>query len=181
MKAQQADELLRSLESRFDYNARRHEGIAWETVVARVRSVPGALEILGRMEASGGEPDVIGKDASTGQFIYCDCAAESPSGRRSLCYDGAALDARKENKPAGSAVQRAAEIGVELLGEEQYRALQQLGEFDTRTSSWVATPAEVRALGGALFCDRRYGRVFVYHNGAQSYYAARGFRGLLRV
>lgn len=181
MKAQQADELLRSLENRFDHNARRHEGIAWETVVARVRSVPGALEILGRMEASGGEPDVIGKDASTGQFIYCDCAAESPSGRRSLCYDGAAFDARKENKPRGSAVQRAAEMGVELLGEEQYRALQQLGEFDTRTSTWIATPQDVRALGGALFCDRRYGRVFVYHNGAQSYYAARGFRGLLRV
>jgi hypothetical protein len=181
MKAQERDELLRSLKSRFDKNAHRHKGIPWEQVLARVQSVSGALKTLGQMEASGGEPDVIGQDSSTGQFLFCDCSAESPSGRRSLCYDGAALDARKENKPQGSAVQLAAEMGVELLSEEQYRALQQLGAFDSKTSSWIATPEEVRSLGGALFCDRRYGRVFVYHNGAQSYYAARGFRGLLRV
>jgi hypothetical protein len=133
------------------------------------------------MESSGGEPDVIGFDVASGQYIFCDCSAESPPGRRSLCYDREALNSRKENKPAGSAVDTAAAMGVELLIEEQYRQLQQLGEFDTKTSSWVATPEDVRALGGALFCDRRYGKVFVYHNGAQSYYASRGFRGLLRV
>jgi len=181
MKIQQPDELLRALESRFDENPSRHEGIAWPAVAAKVRSVSRALTTLGRMEASGGEPDVIGRDPATGQFLFCDCSAETPPGRRSLCYDVAALNARKENKPQGSAVESAAEMGVELLSEEQYRALQRLGEFDTKTSSWIATPEEVRALGGALFCDRRYGRVFVYHNGAQSYYAARGFRGLLRV
>ena len=181
MKAQERDELLRSLKSRFDRNTNRHKGIPWEKVIARLQSVPGALKTLGQMESSGGEPDVIGQDSRTGQFLFCDCSAESPSGRRSLCYDGAALDARKENKPQGSAVQLAAEMGVELLSEEQYRALQQLGAFDSKTSSWIATPEEVRSLGGALFCDRRYGRVFVYHNGAQSYYAVRGFRGLLRV
>jgi hypothetical protein len=133
------------------------------------------------MESSGGEPDVIGHDAATGQYIFCDCSAESPSGRRSLCYDRDALDARKENKPAGSAVEAAAAMGIALLTEDEYRELQRLGEFDTKTSSWVATPPEIRSRGGALFCDRRYGRVFVYHNGAQSYYAARGFRGLVRV
>jgi hypothetical protein len=133
------------------------------------------------MESSGGEPDVIGYDEASGQFIFCDCSAESPGGRRSLCYDREALNSRKENKPAGNVADTAAEMGIELLDEEQYRKLQQLGEFDTKTSSWVVTPQEVRSLGGALFCDRRYGRVFVYHNGAQSYYAARGFRGLLRV
>jgi len=133
------------------------------------------------MEATGGEPDVIGLDDATGQVIFCDCSAESPAGRRSLCYDDEALEARKENKPQGSSAGLAAAIGVELLSEEQYRALQELGEFDLKTSSWVATPGDVRSRGGALFCDRRYGRVFVYHNGAQSYYAARGFRGLLRV
>lgn len=133
------------------------------------------------MESSGGEPDVIGYDEATGQYIFCDCSAESPSGRRSLCFDGVALASRKENRPQGSAVEAAAAMGVTLLNEAQYRELQQLGEFDLKTSSWIATPDPVRALGGALFCDRRYGRVFVYHNGAQSYYAARGFRGLLRV
>ena len=160
---------------------RRHRGHAWEEIQARLAAHPAALKTLQAMESSGGEPDVIGADPSTGQFIFCDCSAESPSGRRSLCYDGEALDARKENKPQGSAVQAAAEMGIELLDEQQYRDLQQLGEFDLKTSSWVATPEEVRALGGALFCDRRYGKVFVYHNGAQSYYAARGFRGRLRV
>jgi hypothetical protein len=181
MKPQERDRLLRSLESRFEKNTNRHKGIAWEKVLARVESAPTALIALSQMETSGGEPDVIGQDDATGQFIFCDCSAESPLGRRSLCYDDEALNARKENKPQGSAVQMAAAIGVEVLSEEQYRALQQLGEFDTKTSSWIATPEEVRSLGGALFCDRRYGRVFVYHNGAQSYYAARSFRGLLRV
>ena len=133
------------------------------------------------MEATGGEPDVIGRDDGTGRYLFCDCSAESPAGRRSLCYDREALDARKDNKPEGSAIEAAAAMGIELLTEDQYRALQQLGEFDTKTSSWIATPGDVRALGGSLFCDRRYGRVFVYHNGAQSYYAARGFRGVLRV
>jgi hypothetical protein len=181
MKPEARDQLLRSLESRFEKNPGRHKGLAWAKVRARIESVAAALQALGRMEASGGEPDVIGEDSATGQFIFCDCAAESPAGRRSLCYDSEALEARKENKPAGSAVQMAAGMGVELLSEEQYRALQRIGEFDTKTSSWIATPADVRSLGGALFCDRRYGKVFVYHNGAQSYYAARGFRGLLRV
>ena len=149
--------------------------------MARLQSNPAALQSLLGMESSGGEPDVIGHDKVSGQYIFCDCSAESPTGRRSLCYDQDALDARRENKPAGSAVEAAAAMAIELLDEEQYRALQQLGEFDLKTSSWVATPKDVRAVGGALFCDRRYGRVFVYHNGAQSYYAARGFRGLLRV
>lgn len=150
-------------------------------VLDRLESIPAALKVLAEMEASGGEPDVIGQDTATGQFIFCDCSPESPAGRRSLCFDDEALNARKENKPRGSAAGLAEAMGVELLSEEQYRALQQLGEFDTKTSSWVATPEDIRSLGGALFCDRRYGKVFVYHNGAQSYYAARGFRGLLRV
>lgn len=181
MKAQERDQLLRSLKSRFERNTIRHRGLSWEQVQAKVESLPAALSTLHKMEASGGEPDVIDRDNATGQFVFADCSAESPAGRRSLCYDAEALDARKENKPGGSAIQIAAAIGVELLSEEQYRALQRLGEFDTKTSSWIATPEDVRSLGGALFCDRRYGRVFVYHNGAQSYYAARGFRGLLRV
>ncbi len=181
MKALERDELLRSLKSRFEKNTNRHKGIPWEKVLAKVESAPAALKTLHQMETSAGEPDVIGQDDATGQFIFCDCSAESPPGRRSLCYDGEALNARKENKPQGSAVELAAAMGVELLSEAQYRALQQLGEFDTKTSSWIATPEDVRSLSGALFCDRRYGMVFVYHNGAQSYYAARGFRGLLRV
>ena len=159
----------------------RHKGLAWETVLARLEASPAAWVALGRMEATGGEPDVTGRDEVTGQIVYCDCSLESPAGRRSLCYDGEALNARKENRPQGSAVELAREMGIELLTEDQYRMLQQLGEFDAKTSSWIATPPEVRALGGALFCDRRYGKVFVYHNGAQSYYAARGFRGQLRV
>ncbi len=171
MKASQRDQLLQTLQARFDRNRDRHKGISWEKVLAKLQSAPGALETLGRMEATGGEPDVIGQD-STGKFLFCDCSAESPSGRRSLCYDAEALDARKENKPQGSAVELAAGMGVELLSEEAYRALQELGAFDAKTSSWIATPGDVRSLGGALFCDRRYGRVFVYHNGAQSYYAA---------
>lgn len=181
MTAQERDQLLRSLKSRFEKNTDRHGEVAWEQVLARLESTPTALMALREMEASGGEPDVIGQDNATGQFIFCDCSPESPAGRRGLCYDHEALNARKEHKPPGSAVEMALAMGVELLAEEQYRALQQLGEFDTKTSSWIATPEDVRSLGGALFCDRRYGRVFVYHNGAQSYYAARGFRGLLRV
>jgi hypothetical protein len=174
-------DLLHSLKRRFEKHMARHEGIAWTGVQARLEANVGALESLRRMEDTGGEPDVIGQDKAMGFYIFCDCAAESPSGRRSLCYDQQALDARKEHKPEGSALERAAAMGIRLLSEEQYRVLQQYGEFDTRTSSWVSTPAELRRLGGALFGDRRYGRVFVYHNGAQSYYASRGFRGWLQV
>jgi Protein of unknown function (DUF4256) len=181
MKTPDRIQLLDSLQRRFEQNTARHRGISWQTVHARLEANPGALVSLGRMEATGGEPDVIGHDTAGGTLTFCDCAPESPAGRRSLCYDDQALAARKENRPEGSAVACALAMGVELLDEEHYRALQQLGEFDTKTSSWIATPADVRVLGGALFCDRRYGRVFVYHNGAQSYYAARGFRGLLRV
>ncbi len=181
MKKPEQDHLLGLLQARFARHEHRHPGLAWDDVQARLAGNSRALQSLALMEASGGEPDVIGRDGAGGTYLFCDCAPESPSGRRSLCYDRGALDARKENKPQGSAVDMAAEMGIELLNEAQYRTLQALGEFDVKTSSWVATPADVRALGGALFCDRRYGRVFVYHNGAQSYYAARGFRGLLRV
>lgn len=181
MKTPQRDALLKLLQSRFGKNMRRHTGIAWPAVLGRLEASPKELASLAQMESSGGEPDVIGQDKATGQYLFCDCAPESPAGRRSLCYDRDALDARKENKPAGSAVEMAAAMGIQLLTEEQYRALQRLGEFDMKTSSWIATPADVRSLGGALFCDLRYGKVFVYHNGAQSYYAARGFRGLLQV
>jgi len=181
MKAQERDELLRTLKTRFDRHMHRHQGIGWADVLARLESHGAALKSLSAMEATGGEPDVIGHDDKNGRLVFCDCAAESPAGRRSLCYDRAALDSRKENKPQGSAVDLAAEMGVGLLTETQYRALQELGEFDLKTSSWIATPPDVRTLGGALFCDRRYGRVFVYHNGAQSYYAARGFRGVLSI
>jgi len=159
----------------------RHHGVGWVEVRARLESNPGALKSLLAMEATGGEPDVIRQDKGTGRFTFIDCSIESPTGRRSLCYDRAALDSRKQNKPQGSAVELAAEMGIDLLTEEQYRALQTLGEFDNKTSSWIETPSDVRSLGGALFCDRRYGRVFVYHNGAESYYAARGFRGSLSV
>jgi len=159
----------------------RHAGVAWIEVQARLESSADAVRSLRAMEETGGEPDVIGRAGESGRFTFCDCSPESPTGRRSVCYDREALDSRKEHKPQGSAVEMAAAMGVDLLTEEQYRALQTLGEFDARTSSWVRTPPDVRSLGGALFCDRRYGRVFVYHNGAQSYYAARGFRGSLRV
>lgn len=173
--------LLVALKRRFEQHMQRHEGIAWAQVQARLEADAAALESLRHMEDSGGEPDVIGRDPAGGGFVFCDCSAESPSGRRSLCYDRQALDARKEHKPAGSAVETATAMGIALLTEAQYRELQRLGEFDTKTSSWISTPPEVRALGGALFCDRRYGQVFVYHNGAPSYYAARGFRGWLQV
>jgi hypothetical protein len=181
MKAPERDHLLATLEARYTKHPQRHAGLAWADVRARLDGHAAALKALQAMEASGGEPDVIGRDGAKGPFLFCDCAAESPTGRRSLCYDREALDARKEAKPTGSAVEAAAAMGIELLTEAQYRALQALGEFDLKTSSWIATPPAIRALGGALFCDRRYGQVFVYHNGAQSYYAARGFRGLLRV
>lgn len=175
------EDLRQTLRTRFEKHGHRHRGIPWADVQARLEARPGALRSLQEMEETGGEPDVIGRDGETGPFVFCDCSAESPAGRRSLCYDAEALDARKEHKPEGSAVGRAAAMGIELLTEEQFRELQELGEFDTKTSSWLQTPADVRARGGALFGDRRYGRVFVYHNGAQSYYAARGFRGRLRV
>jgi hypothetical protein len=178
MDANEIDELLQTLKARFDKNMRRHAGLAWAEVQARLERNPAALRSLQQMEATGGEPDVVG---AGGDLLFVDCAPESPSGRRSTCYDGEARESRKENRPETSAVEMAADMGIELLTEEQYRELQTLGEFDLKTSSWIATPAEIRKLGGALFCDRRYGKVFVYHNGAQSYYAARGFRGALRV
>jgi Protein of unknown function (DUF4256) len=181
MNAKERNELLKSLRTRFEKNMNRHKGIGWEGVVARFEASPAALMALAAMESSGGEPDVIGLDEATDKYLFCDCSAESPSERRSLCFDREALNSRKENKPESSAVEMADSMGIELLTEQQYRELQQLGEFDSKTSSWIATPRDVRSLGGALFCDRRYGKVFVYHNGAQSYYAARGFRGLLRV
>lgn len=180
MKAKERDELLQALKTRFEKHMPRHKGIAWADVQARLDSRPAALASLQAMEASGGEPDVIARDKS-GALTFCDCAPESPAGRRSTCYDKAARDARKEHKPQSSAEEMADEMGIALLTEEQYRALQTLGEFDRKTSSWVATPPEMRKLGGALFCDRRYGQVFTYHNGVESYYAARGFRGTLQV
>ncbi len=177
----QQEELLANLKARFEKNMNRHQGIAWTDVAAKLQANAGALWTLSEMERTGGEPDVVGHDKKTGEYIFYDCAAESPKGRRSLCYDREALDARKEAKPKDDAVGMAAAIGVELLTEEQYRELQKLGEFDAKTSSWVKTPTKIRELGGALFCDRRFDTVFTYHNGAESYYAARGFRGVLRV
>ncbi len=181
MEAPERNALLQTLKTRFDKQMVRHKAMVWAEVQARIEGNARALKTLQAMENTGGEPDVIGRDKATGEITFADCAAESPTGRRSLCYDRAALDARKENKPAGSAMDMAADMGVEVMDEAQYRALQALGTFDAKTSSWIATPKDVRALGGALFCDWRYGRVFVYHNGVQSYYAARGFRGVLRV
>jgi hypothetical protein len=181
MKTKERDVLLQVLKARFEKNMHRHPSLAWSDVLARLEANPDALSSLHQMDSTGGEPDVIGHDRKTGQLTFCDCSAESPTGRRSLCYDRKALDARKENKPKGSAVEMAAAMGIELLTEAQYRALQKLGEFDRKTSSWVKTPDEIRSLGGAIFCDRRYDTVFTYHNGAESYYAARGFRGSLRV
>lgn len=181
MKAEQRDELLRALKQRFEKHMKRHVRTAWADVEARLQGNPAKLKALFEMESTGGEPDVIGTPDDKGAFVFCDCASESPSGRRSLCFDGEALAARKENKPADNAVDMAAAMGVSLMTEAQYRQLQAFGEFDLKTSSWVATPPEIRKLGGALFCDRRYGQVFVYHNGAQSYYAARGFRGWVSV
>lgn len=173
--------LCSTLKTRFEKNMNRHQNLAWTGVQAKLNTHPTKLRSLGEMERTGGEPDVVGFDEKTGEYIFMDCSAESPAGRRSVCYDREALDSRKEHKPENNAVDMAAAMGIELLTEEEYRALQKPGEFDLKTSSWIKTPAEIRKLGGALFCDRRYDTVFVYHNGAQSYYAARGFRGLLRV
>jgi hypothetical protein len=181
MKTHERAELVATLQARFENNMRRHKGLVWADVQAKLEDNPGAVRTLREMEASGGEPDVIARDRAAGSYTFCDCSAESPTGRRSVCYDREALDARKEHKPDGSAVEMAAAMGIELLTEAQYRGLQELGEFDLKTSSWIKTPPDIRSLGGALFCDRRYGKVFVYHNGAQSYYAARGFRGAIRV
>jgi hypothetical protein len=180
MKSPEPDELIKILKARFEKNMHRHREVSWAAVQAKLERNRNALRSLRAMEASGGEPDVIA-DEKSGDITFCDCSAESPIGRRSLCYDKEALASRKKDKPKSSALEMAADIGIDLLTEQQYRELQQLGEFDSKTSSWVLTPPEVRSLGGALFCDRRYGKVFVYHNGAESYYAARGFRGRLRV
>jgi hypothetical protein len=178
--ASRAD-LIVTLKKRFDANMQRHPGVDWKSVEAKVKADPKKLKTLHEMEATGGEPDVIGYDERTHEFIFCDCSIETPQGRRSLCYDQEAFNLRKENKPGGNAVEMAAAIGCEMLDEEQYRELQKNGAYDNKTSSWVKTPGEIRKLGGALFCDRRYDHVFVYHNGAESYYSARGFRGLLKV
>ena len=175
------DELLKTLKARFEKNMDRHKGLDWAKVQARLEADAGKLSSLNEMEQTGGEPDVVGHDKKTGEFVFYDCSTESPKGRRSVCYDRAALDARKEHKPKDNAIDMATAMGIEILTEEQYRELQQLGEFDPKTSSWVKTPAEIRKRGGALFCDCRYGAVFLYHNGADSYYAARGFRGSLKV
>ncbi|MGO9125134.1 MAG: DUF4256 domain-containing protein [Terriglobales bacterium] len=178
---EQREQLLRALKARFEKNMDRHQALEWDKVQARLDANAEKLWSLSEMERTGGDPDVVGNDKKTGEYIFCDCSAESPKDRRSLCYDREALDSRKENKPKGNATDMAAAMGVELLTEEQYRELQQHGEFDTKTSSWVKTPSDIRKLGGALFCDRRFDTVFVYHNGAESYYAARAFRGSLRV
>lgn len=175
------EELLKTLKARFEKNLKRHQGLEWSKVQAKLEANPEKLWSLHEMERTGGEPDVVAHDKKTGEYIFYDCSAESPKGRRSLCYDREALDSRKEHKPKSSAVDMAAAIGIELLTEEQYRELQTLGAFDTKTSSWVRTPPAIRKLGGALFCDRRFDTVFLYHNGAESYYAARGFRGSLRI
>jgi len=181
LSAKESEALLSVLKARFEKNTSRHKGLAWAAVQAKLEANPERLLSLSEMERTGGEPDVIGHDNKTGEYMFFDCSAESPAGRRSVCYDREALKSRKENKPANCASAMAEGMGIELLTEEQYRALQELGTFDTKTSSWVKTPADIRKLGGAIFCDRRYGRVFVYHNGAESYYAARGFRGSLVV
>ena len=181
LSAGDRDELLKTLKARFEKNMGRHKGLDWAKVNARLEKNPDKLWSLSEMEETGGEPDVVAYDPKSGELTFVDCSAESPKERRSLCYDREALDSRKEHKPSNSALDLAGAMGVEILTEEQYRSLQKLGEFDLKTSSWVKTPADIRKLGGALFCDRRFGQVFLYHNGAESYYAARGFRGALRV
>ena len=181
LSPKQRQELLNELRVRFEKNMNRHKGVEWARVQAKLEANPEKLWSLGEMERTGGEPDIVGHDKNTDEYIFFDCAAESPNGRRSLCYDREALNSRKEHKPKDSAVDMAAAMHIELLTEEQYRELQKLGNFDTKTSSWVKTPSAIRKLGGAVFCDYRYGTVFLYHNGAESYYAARGFRGALRV
>ncbi len=181
LSTRQSEELLGTLKARFEKNMQRHKGLEWANVEAKLKANALKLRSLAEMERTGGEPDVVGHDKKTGEYTFFDCSAESPKSRRSLCYDREALEARREHKPKNSAVELATAMGVELLAEEQYRELQNLGEFDTKSSSWVKTPARIRELGGALFCDRRYDTIFVYHNGAESYYAARGFRGWLKV
>lgn len=181
LSSAQQEDLLLTLQTRFEKHRHRHQGLSWAKVQAKLAADAAALCSLHQMEQTGGEPDVIGHDAKTGEYLFVDCSAESPAGRRSICYDPAALESRKEHKPKHSALGMATAMGIELLTEAQYRELQQLGDFDQKTSSWVQTPPEIRDLGGALFCDRRYDHVFLYHNGAESYYAARGFRGVLRV
>ncbi len=181
LSPEQREELLKALKARFEKNMNRHEGLEWAKVQAKLEANAEKLWSLSEMERTGGEPDVVGHDKKTGEYLFYDCSAESPKGRRSLCYDREALEKRKEHKPENNAVDVAAAIGIELLTEEQYRELQQFGEFDTKTSSWVKTPSDIRKLGGALCCDRRYNHVFLGHNGAESYYAARGFRGSLKV
>ncbi|KAA3665525.1 MAG: DUF4256 domain-containing protein [Chloroflexi bacterium] len=178
---EQGEKLLQTLKTRFEKNMNRHKGLEWPNIQAKLEDHPEKLSSLNAMESTGGEPDVIGYDVKTGAYIFYDCAAESPKGRRSICYDREALESRKKFKPENNAIDLACVMGIELLTEEQYRGLQQLGNFDTKTSSWVKTPADIRQLGGAIFCDRRYDHVFTYHNGAESYYAARGFRGVLWV
>jgi hypothetical protein len=181
LSPERCEELLKALKARFEKNMNRHKGLEWDKVQAKLEASAEKLWSLHEMERTGGEPDVVGHDKKTGEYIFCDCSAESPKGRRSVCYDREALESRKENKPEDNAIDMAAVIGIALLTEEQYRELQKLGDFDTKTSSWVKTPPDIRKLGGALFCDRRYDTVFVYHNGAESYFAARAFRGSLRV
>ena len=181
LSPQQREELLKALKARFEKNMNRHKGVTWPKVQAKLEANTAKLWSLNEMETTGGEPDVVGHDKKTGEYIFYDCSAESPKDRRSVCYDREALKSRKEHKPKNNAIDMAAVMGIELLTEEQYRELQELGDFDTKTSSWVQTPTDIRKLGGALFCDRRYDHVFVYHNGAESYYAARAFRGSLRV
>ena len=181
LSPQQREDLLGTLKARFEKNMNRHKGLEWTKVQAKLTANAEKLWSLHEMERTGGEPDVVGHDKKTGEYIFYDCSAESPKGRRSICYDREALEARKEHKPGNNAMDLAAAMGIELLSEEQYRELQNLGDFDTKTSSWVKTPSDIRKLGGALFCDRRYDHVFVYHNGAESYYGARAFRGSLRV
>jgi hypothetical protein len=181
LSAEQRGQLLAALKARFEKDIGRHKGVEWANVQAKLEANSEKLWSLNEMERTGGEPDLVGQDKKTGEYIFYDCSAESPKERRSFCYDREALESRKENKPKKNAMDMAADMGVELLTEEQYRELQRLGEFDTKTSSWVKTPPEIRKLGGALFCDRRFDTVFVYHNGAESYYAARGFRGWMRV
>jgi len=181
LSAKQREELLTALKDRFEKNMNRHKGLEWAKIQARLEANSEKLWSLSEMERTGGEPDVVGHDKKTGECVFYDCSAESPKDRRSLCYDGEALASRKEHKPKSSALDMAAAMGIELLTEEQYRELQKLGEFDTKTSNWLKTPPEIRKLGGAIFGDRRFGRVFVYHNGAESYYAGRAFRGSLRV
>ncbi|MCX6173277.1 MAG: DUF4256 domain-containing protein [Ignavibacteriales bacterium] len=181
LSAKQHKELLRVLKTRFEKNMNRHKGLEWVKVQARLEANSEKLQTLFEMERTGGEPDVVGHDKKTDEYIFYDCSAESPNGRRSLCYDREALESRKEHKPKNNAIDLATAIGIELLTEEQYRELQKLGNFDLKTSSWVKTPTDIRKLGGAIFCDRRYDTVFVYHNGAESYYAVRGFRGSLKI